>query len=144
MPDVNGKITIDGYSSGGYRLPLSGFQLVEVVAANDYNAWATTNGATTPDQDHDNDGVENGVEYFMGQTGSSFTAMPGLNATNTITWPASATYQGTYEVQTSPDLVTWTNVDPRPVPTGGNLSYLLPPGASGGKSFVRLLVTPAP
>ena len=144
VPDVNGKITIDGYSSGGYRLPLSGFQLVEVVAANDYNAWATTNGATTPDQDHDNDGVENGVEYFMGQTGSSFTAMNGLDATNTIIWPASATYEGTYEVQTSPDLVTWTNVSPKPVPSGGNLSYLLPPGASGGKSFVRLLVTPAP
>jgi hypothetical protein len=144
VPDVNGKITIDGYSSGGYRLPLNGFQLVEVPAADDYAAWATTNGATTPELDHDNDGVENGVEYFMGQTGSSFTAMPGLNATNTITWPAGATYQGTYEVQTSPDLVNWTNVSPKPVPTGGNLSYLLPPGAPGGKSFVRLLVTPAP
>ena len=51
---------------------------------------------------------------------------------------------GTYEVQTSPDLATWTNVDPRPVPSGGTLSYTLPPGAPGGKSFVRLLVTPTP
>ena len=125
-------------------MPLSGFQLVEVPPATDYAAWATTNGATgqTPDQDHDNDGVENGVEYFMGQTGSSFTAMPGLDATNKVTWPANATYEGTYEVQTSPDLDTWTNVDPKPAPTGGSLSYTLPSGA--GKLFLRLLVTPTP
>jgi hypothetical protein len=51
-------------------------------------------------------------------------------------------YQGTYEVQTSPDLVNWTDVDPRPFPSGGSLSYLLPTGL--GKQFVRLLVTPAP
>ena len=142
VPDVLGKITIDGYSTGGYRLPLSGFQLVEVPAADDYAAWATTNGATTAELDHDNDGVENGVEYFMGETGSSFTAMPGLDATNTIIWPASGTYEGTYEVQTSPDLVTWTNVDPKPLPSGGNLSYTLPTGEV--KLFLRLLVTPTP
>ena len=118
--------------------------LVAVAASNDFTSWATTNGATgqTADQDHDNDGVENGVEYFMGQTGSSFTAMPGLDEFNTITWPASATYEGTYEVQTSPDLVTWTNVSPKPVPSGGNLSYTLPTGED--KLFLRLLVTPAP
>jgi hypothetical protein len=142
VPDVLGKITIDGYSTDGYRLPLNGFQLVEVPAADDYAAWATANGATTAELDHDNDGVENGVEYFMGETGSSFTAMNGLDATNTIIWPASATYEGTYEVQTSPDLVTWTNVSPKPVPSGGNLSYTLPTGSA--KLFLRLLVTPTP
>ena len=111
-----------------------------------FGAWASANGATgqTPQQDHDNDGVENGIEFFMGETGSSFTAMPALDATNTITWPADAAYQGTYEVQTSPDLVTWVNVVPRPVPDGGNLSYTLPADAPGGKIFVRLLVTPTP
>jgi hypothetical protein len=142
VPNGSGNITIDGYSTGGKSLPLSGFQLVEVPAADDYAAWATANGATTAELDHDNDGVENGVEYFMGQTGSSFTAMNGLNATNTIIWPASATYEGTYEVQTSPDLVTWTNVSPKPVPSGGNLSYTLPTGEV--KLFLRLLVTPTP
>ena len=74
----------------------------------------------------------------MGQTGSSFTAMPGLDATNTVTWTKDPAYSGTYEVQTSPDLVTWTNVDPRPLPSGGSLSYTLPSGA--GKQFVRLKV----
>ena len=88
--------------------------------------------------------MKNGIEYFMGETGSSFTAMPSLNSPNEITWPASAAYNGTYEVQTSPDLVNWTNVDPRPTPSGGTLSYTLPADAPGGKSFLRLLVTPAP
>ena len=121
-----------GYAGGP---PTSGF-----------DTWADANGATgqTPQQDHDNDGVENGIEFFMGETGSSFTATPGLDASNTVSWPASAAYHGTYEVQTSPDLATWTNIDPRPEPSGGTLSYTLPPGAPGGKSFVRLLVTPTP
>jgi hypothetical protein len=110
-----------------------------------FTNWSAANApGQPPGQDHDNDGVQNGVEYFMGESGSSFTAMPSLNASNTISWTADAAYQGTYEVQTSPDLVTWTNVDPRPVPVAGILSYTLPPGAPGGKSFVRLLVTPTP
>ena len=120
-----------------------GFQIREAVATTGFAAWATTNApGQTPNQDHDNDGVKNGIEYFMGQTGSSFTAMPGLNGTNTVTWPMDPAYLGTYEVQTSPDLGTWNNVVPRPVPAGGNLSYLLPPGL--GKQFIRLLATPTP
>jgi hypothetical protein len=121
-----------------------GFQIRKSSAASGFATWADANNATgqTPDQDHDNDGVDNGVEYFMGQTGSSFTANPSLNASNAISWPASATYAGTYEVQTSPDLATWTNVDPRPVAVDGTLSYTLPTGL--GKQFVRLLVTPTP
>jgi hypothetical protein len=110
-----------------------------------FGSWAAANApGQTPQQDHDNDGVKNGIEFFMGKTGSSFTVMPGLDGTNTIIWPASAAYQGTYEVQTSTDLATWTNVSPRPTPSGGNLSYTLPTGAPSGKSFVRLLVTPTP
>ena len=128
--------------NGFNHLGPAGFQVREVVApGNTYTTWANTNaGSQSPDQDYDNDGVDNGIEYFMGQTGSSFTGLPGLDGTNTVTWPASATYAGTYEVQTSPDLVTWTNVTPKPTPSGGNLSYLLPSGL--GKQFVRLLVTP--
>jgi hypothetical protein len=110
-----------------------------------FATWATTNApGQSPDQDYDNDGVENGIEYFMGETGSSFTAMPGLDATNKVSWTMDPHFDGTYEVQTSPDLVIWTNVDPRPTPSGGNLSYTLPTGAAGGKSFVRLFVRPAP
>jgi autotransporter-associated beta strand protein len=152
---VGATVMPDGvYGSSSSPAPLAnqddvhfaGTGTVTVGGSSGFTSWATANGATgqTPQQDHDNDGVENGIEYFMGQTGSSFTAMPGLDGTNTVSWTASAAYQGTYEVQTSTDLVTWTNVDPRPTPSGGTLSYTLPADAPGGKSFVRLLVTPAP
>ena len=149
VPDGSGKITVNGRSIAvpGFdcRLPMSGFQLIESVPGG-FGTWADANGATgqTPDQDHDNDCVQNGIEYFMGQTGSSFTPMPGLDETNTVSWPMDPTFSGTYEVQTSTDLDTWTNVDPRPSPVAGILSYTLPLGAPGGMSFVRLLVTPTP
>jgi Bacterial Ig-like domain (group 3)/MBG domain (YGX type) len=137
-----------GTGAGGFNhIGPFGFQIKEVPApANSFTSWANDNNAVgqTPDQDHDNDGVDNGVEYFMGQTGSSFTALPSLDGSNNIAWTMDPAYQGTYEVQTSPDLVNWTNVDPKPAPSGGTLSYTLPPGALGGKSFVRLLVTPTP
>ena len=45
-------------------------------------------------------------------------------------------------VQTSPDLATWTNVNPKPTPAGGTLCYTLPTGPR--IQFVRLLVTPTP
>ena len=117
--------------------------IVSTTPSNTFTTWAAANaGGQTASEDFDNDGVDNGIEYFMGQTGSSFTANPSLNASNVISWPASATYEGTYEVQTSPDLATWTNVDPRPLVVDGTLSYTLPTGL--GKRFVRLLVTPTP
>jgi hypothetical protein len=151
VADGSGNIVFTGTPADSapgvtHRLGLNGLQIQEAAPVTGFGTWASTNGATgqTPAQDHDNDGVENGIEYFMGQTGSSFTAMPGLDPTNKVSWPMSPTYAGTYEVQTSPDLVNWTNVFPKPTPSGGTLSYLLPTGAPGGKSFVRLLVTPTP
>ena len=143
-PDVNGNL---GFLMGGTNAAFSGFQLVypAVVVSSGFTIWAAANaGGQTAGEDFDNDGVENGVEFFMGETGSSFTSNPSLNASNVITWPASAAYQGTYEVQTSPDLVNWTPAATQPTPSGGFLTYTLPPGAPGGKSFVRLLVTPTP
>ncbi len=140
------SFTTQIYGDGFNHIGVAGFQIREVPApGNTYATWAATNApGQTPNLDHDKDGVQNGVEYFMGQTGSSFTSLPTLNADNTISWPASATYNGTYEIQTSPDLMTWTNVTPKPIPTGGNLNYTLPPAAPGGKRFVRLFVTPTP
>ena len=112
-----------------------------VTVASGFSGWASTNApGQTPGQDYDNDGVENGMEYFMGQTGSSFTAMPGLDATNKVTWTKDLDYVGTWQVQTSPDLDTWTNV--AGTDNGTSVSYTLPTGL--GTAFVRLLVTPAP
>ena len=81
-----------------------------------YSVWQTANGATGQSvaQDHDNDGVDNGIEYFMGQSGSGFTATPVLDSYNHISWPMGATYTGTYGsdylIQTSSDLTTWSPV----------------------------------
>ena len=106
---------------------------------NTYADWAGSNGGTA-DQDSNHDGVPNGIAYFMDDHG--LITLPGLDSNNTITWKMSATFSGTYEVQTSPDLKTWTPVATQPTPAGGNLSYTLPKGAEGGTLFVRLAVIP--
>jgi hypothetical protein len=125
------RLSVEAYLMGKWMTP----------PANNFANWADTNApGQTPGQDHDNDGVENGIEYFMGQTGSSFTAMPGLDATNTVTWTKDPAYNGTWQIQTSPDLSTWTGVTGTDTTT--SISCLLPPGED--KKFVRLLVTPAP
>jgi fibronectin-binding autotransporter adhesin len=128
----------------------SGTGVVSVTTgpAGSYTTWADANGANgqTVDQDHDNDGTDNGIEYFMGQTGSSFTSNPAA-VSGAVTWPMGATYTGVYgtdyEVQSSTDLVIWTQV---PIGTGDNtvavtagtsVVYDMP---AGGKSFVRLVV----
>jgi autotransporter-associated beta strand protein len=107
-----------------------------------YNTWATANaGGQAADLDYDMDGVPNGVEYFMGQTGSTFTPNPSVVG-NKITWPYDATTTGiTYQVKSSTDLSSWVPVSPQPVPTGGTLEYILP--TSGPTLFVRLEVVVA-
>jgi hypothetical protein len=104
-----------------------------------YADWAATNGVTGGvSGDSNNDGVQNGVAYFMGVTG--LATNPGLDASNQVIWPMSPTFSGTYEVQTSSDLSTWTAASPQPTASGGNLTYTLPSGL--GTQFVRLVVTP--
>ena len=51
--------------------------------------------------DHDNDGVSNGVEYFLGGNTDTtgFTALPGVTNTGgtlSVTWTKAASYTGTY------------------------------------------------
>ena len=75
-----------------------------------YTAWADANaGGQGPDQDFDLDGVPNGVEYFMGETGSTFTANPQLVG-GTVTWPRDASANATFRVWTSENLVDWDDV----------------------------------
>jgi autotransporter-associated beta strand protein len=108
-------------------------------AIDTYTDWALANSvAGGVNGDSNNDGVQNGVAYFMGVTGQ--TTNPGLNASNQVTWPVNPNYQGTFEVQISSDLITWTPASPQPTPSAGNLTYTLPSGL--GKQFVRLVVTP--
>lgn len=124
-------------------------------ATGGYSAWQTANGATgqTVDQDHDNDGVKNGIEYFLGgnTVTTGFTTQPAPVA-GAVTWTKAATYTGTFgsdfKIQSSNNLTTWTDATtsgssgaPGTVFISGNdYIYTLPTGA--GKTFVRLLVNP--
>jgi len=105
-----------------------------------YTSWASSNGAAgqTVDQDHDLDGVANGVEYFMGATGSTFTANPALIG-DSITWPKNPLFNGSYRVETSSNLVLWADVTGSAVDHGTSVVYAL----TGSPSrFVRLVVIP--
>jgi hypothetical protein len=113
-----------------------------------YASWATANGVSNnPNEDSNNDGVQNGIAYFMDATG--LATNPGITG-STVAWPNGdnipATDYGTqFVVQTSTDLVNWTPVpdtDPDLHNVAGSVSYTLPPDAVGGKLFVRLVVTP--
>ncbi len=112
--------------------------VLSLSTGSTYGTWATTNaGGQASNLDFDNDGVKNGIEYFMGATGSSFTPSPSI-VSGKITWPKDPAFSGTYSVQTSSDLVTWTNVLSTVV--GNNVEYTVPTGQ--GKLFVRLNVVP--
>ena len=146
--------------------PIAGYEL-KVEASNTlklaklgYGAWAPLNGAgVNLGDDHDGDGVTNGVEYFLGGPAgdtTGFTALPGVvkNAgTLSVTWPKGAGYAGAYAtdfvVETSATLSgPWTaetigggNLTDIANP-GGSVKYTFPGGpAYSGKNFARLRVT---
>jgi hypothetical protein len=140
----------NGWTPNGYVYSaVDNFKLEAVLPT--YGDWATTNaGGQAADLDYDQDGVSNGVEYFM-NSAAGFTANPGLVG-NTVTWPnggniPSSEYGTQFIVQTSTDLVTWDDVTEGDFQqfgtnTASSLSYTLDPANNPGKQFVRLKVTP--
>ena len=144
----SGNLTLGFYGTTGHGVNawldnISNVSVTSGPAAGSYADWASANSVTgAVDGDSNYDGVPNGIAYFMGATGQA--TQPSLNpSTNTVTWPMSATFSGTFVVETSTDLGTWTPAVTQPTRNGdGNLVFTLPPGAPGGKSFVRLVVTP--
>ena len=125
--------------------------------------WRTANGAgsQTLADDHDNDGVDNGTEFFLGgdTDTTGFTPLPGVVNTGgilSVTWVRHPNYPGfpgnygtDFVVQTSTTLVgPWTTEDVPPTPganvaiSGNNVTYTFPGGpAYTGKRFARLKVT---
>jgi hypothetical protein len=119
-----------------------------------FTAWQDANGTTGGlDEDHDGDGVSNGVEFFIyGPTANSgFTALPTVVDTGgllTVTWTKAAGYDGTYGtdyvVETSATLTNpWTPVsegtgaDTVEI-TGAEVKFTFP---AGTRDFARLKVT---
>jgi len=143
--DVQDTAGDNGIDAIAPDLPFSSVPFTLTAGGNTYAAWASTNNAAGGvNGDHDNDGVKNAVEFFMGATGSTFTLNPAPDATRKVTFPQSTTATDvTGLIQTSPDLVVWTTQTPdTSVP--GFISYTLPPSAPGGKLFLRLNVVVAP
>ena len=128
-------------------LAIAGNNLQLTVAPdNSYATWAATNAAgTTPDQDSDHDGVPNGIEYFMGLSGSSFAANPPM-VEGKITWPKDPAANATYVVETSTrlkDEVTpgdggWAPTTLGVVDNGNSVQYTAPVG--NPRIFVRIKV----
>ena len=138
-------ITINGFT--GVGIDANGF--LTATAVGGYSVWASTNaGGQTADLDFDNDGVDNGVEYFM-NAAAGFTANPQLNGSNSITWPnggniPASAYGTQFVVQTSNNLLNWTDVPVEALTLntdgpGGSLTYTL---TGTAPRFVRLVVTP--
>ena len=153
-PAQLGAITLNG-NPAAFTLDGSGFLLADAVSG--YAAWQAANGTTqTADLDHDNDGVPNGVEHFLGGTADTTgfaTPLPGVDnnlGTFSITWvrhPDFAGFPGNYGtafvVETSATLADpWTSavegVGASFVEiTGNNVKYTFP---AGSRKFARLKV----
>ena len=123
---------------------ITGTGRIQVGPFASFSAWADANApGQSMDQDHNHDGVPNGIEYFMGKTGSDFTANPGISPDGTVTWPKSPAFSGSYAVQTSADLVEWTDVTEDATQVTKNADSVVWTRPTGpDKCFVRLLVTP--
>jgi len=115
-----------------------------------YATWADTNGLTeAAAADANQDGVPNGIAYFMGETGRITPPSIVLDdeGAYTIAWknggniPSSA-YGSKFFVETSSDLVTWTVVGASDLKSNiaTEVSYTMPPSTVDRKTFVRLKV----
>jgi hypothetical protein len=125
-------------------------------AGGGFAAWQSANStAGGLDEDHDGDGVSNGIEFFIygPVANTGFTALPPIDnnaGTLSVTFTKAAGYNGTYGthyvVETSATLADpWVPqvADPDPgftvtFPSATEVKYTFP---AGTKNFARLKVT---
>jgi len=92
------RISLNG-GGGPFSLDENGYLVGGVTG---FAAWQAANNTTGGlDDDHDHDGVSNGIEYFLGggSDTTGFTKLPGVTRTGgafSITWTKSAGYVGGY------------------------------------------------
>ena len=106
-------------------------------ASGGYAGWATQHaGGGAANEDFNDDGVQNGIAYFMGAIAKA--TLPGI-VNGQIAWPHDSTATGiTWKVQASQDLRNWTDVTAGAVDAGGFVTYALPKTTAG--LIVRLEV----
>ncbi len=139
--------TLGGFNAA---LTITGTDL-EIILTHPFTTWQSLNGTSgSITADHDNDGVPDGIEYFLGGTSNTTgqTVLPGITNTSgtlSITWTKSATYLGVYGtdfvIETSTSLTgAWTteSLGGNVAITGNNVTYTFP--AAGTRRFVRLKV----
>ena len=147
------KIAVTGYTA--FDLDANGYLIATAVTS--YSTWQSANGTTQAQSlDHDNDGVPNGIEHFLGGTTNTtgFTPLPGVTntaGTLSVTWLKHATFTGAYDIDFVVESATiltgpWTSelADPAPghtvtFPTTNEVKFTFPPGP---KNFARLKVMP--
>ena len=140
----------EGYASFGARTSRVSIGGTVTPPGSTFAAWSTANFTSgTIDDDHDGDGVANGIEYFLGGAANTggFTVLPGLNG-NSITWTKASGYSGVYNthfvVETSTSLTgVWSPASLGTGPgqveiTGNDVKYTFP---TGTRLFARLRVT---
>lgn len=149
IAECTGTITGTLTAPEGYSVSVSGNQVILSQSAG-YEAWAAANaGGQAAGLDFDNDGVSNGVEYFMGETGTGFTANPTVVTTGgvrSVTWPRDPSAAATFKVQVSATLAAdgWTDIVPPHASIDesnpNQVTFTFPAGDP--KNFCRLAVTP--
>jgi hypothetical protein len=117
---------------------LAGPQFFIVGGTGGFADWAILNAdGGAFDEDFDLDGIDNGLEYFFGETGSSFTPNP-APVGGIITWPRDATATGVgFRIWKSETLAegSWQNVTGDAIVGSSAISYTLPTGPA--KVFIR-------
>lgn len=153
IAQCTGTLTGSPTAPEGYTVSVSGSQLIlQKAASNTYSTWAAANaGGQAANGDFDGDGTPNGVEYFMGETGSGFTTHPAIVSSGgslTITWPRDPAAAATFKVQVSDSLASggWTDIVPPHASINetnpAQVTFTLPSGDP--RKFCRLSVSVTP